>query len=56
MTQWDFDTICQIIHFGAPALEHHLITALRELVSEYQKVTGIEKSTQSETTGSDSAG
>ena len=36
MNQWQYDTICEAIRNGVPALADNLISAFQTLVSDYQ--------------------
>ena len=36
MSQWEYDTILNILQYGAPALFNVLANSLQKLVTEYQ--------------------
>lgn len=38
MTQWDYDTICATLKFGAPALAGQLIKSIDDILTEYNEL------------------
>lgn len=49
MSQWEYDTIVNIIQFGAPALANVLINSLQKTLTEYtelKEAKAIQESTE----------